>query len=116
MSKYKSLQNQYQLFNWSQPVGYDFAEVEHAITDYKTTISDIGELLEKKDSIIESLKQENSRLNNELINARIQMESVIAPSYSEEQSLEILEDFKEPIAPELTQETVSLKEHKPIIE
>ena len=114
--EYKSLSKQYQLFSWSQPVGYDFKEVQEAIEKYKITISDIGELLDKKDSIIEALKEENSRLVNELANMRIQMESLIVPNYSEEESLEILEDFKEKEKIPVPNKSPTIKVKKKIIE
>lgn len=91
--EYRSLKNKYTLFSWSTPVGYDFEEVENVIKEYKSTISDINEVIQKKDNIIDILKAENNRLVSEITNAQLQMESITAPSLSVDQSMEVLNDF-----------------------
>lgn len=93
--EYTSLRQKHTNFTWSKPVGYDFKEVDNEIENYKKTIADIGELLNKKDSIIQMLKNENNRLIDELASSRIQLESVMAPVMSSRESLEILNDFSE---------------------
>lgn len=91
--EYNKLKQKYTNFTWSTPVGYDFKEVDSEIENYKKTISDINELLNKKDSIIQMLKNENNRLIDEVTNSRIVLEDMLVPSMSEDQSLEILNDF-----------------------
>lgn len=88
--EYRSLRDKYTNFTWSKPVGYDFQEVDDEIENYKRTIADIGELLQKKDNIILALKTENNRLIDEVTNTRMQMESLVIPSISEKDSLDIL--------------------------
>lgn len=90
--EYRSLRDKYTNFTWSKPVGYDFQEVDDEIENYKRTIADIGELLQKKDNIILALKTENNRLIDEVTNTRMQMESLVIPSMSEKDSLDILSD------------------------
>lgn len=90
--EYRSLRDKYTNFTWSKPVGYDFQEVDDEIENYKRTIADIGELLQKKDNIILALKTENNRLIDEVTNTRMQMESLVIPSMSEKDSLGILSD------------------------
>ena len=91
--EYNKLKQKHTNFTWSTPVGYDFKEVDSEIENYKKTISDINELLNKKDSMIQVLKNENNRLIDEVTNSRIALEDMLVPNMSEDQSLEILNDF-----------------------
>lgn len=91
--EYNKLKQKHTNFTWSTPVGYDFKEVDSEIENYKKTISDINELLNKKDSIIQMLKNENNRLIDQLTDSRIMLENMLVPNMSEEQSVEILNDF-----------------------
>lgn len=91
--EYNKLKQKHTNFTWSTPVGYDFKEVDAEIENYKKTISDINELLNKKDSIIQMLKNENNRLIDQLTDSRIMLENMLVPNMSEEQSVEILNDF-----------------------
>lgn len=93
--EFKQLRQKHTNFTWSSPVGYDFKEVDSEIENYKRTISDINELLNKKDSIIQMLKNENNRLVDELTNSRIQLEDMLIPNMTEYQSVEILNDFSD---------------------
>lgn len=89
------LKKEHNLFQWSQPVGYDFASVDDAINDYKETISNVYELLAEKDQFIKELQAQNERIVNQMTNTQMQMEALMVPKYSEEKSLEILEDFQQ---------------------
>lgn len=91
--EYNKLKQKHTNFTWSTPVGYDFKEVDSEIENYKKTISDINELLNKKDSIIQMLKNENNRLIDQLTDSRIMLENMLVPNMPEEQSVEILNDF-----------------------
>lgn len=91
--EFKQLRQKHTNFTWSSPVGYDFKEVDSEIENYKRTISDINELLNKKDSMIQVLKNENNRLVDELTHSRIALEDMCVPNMTEEQSVEILNDF-----------------------
>lgn len=90
---YRSLRMEHTNFTWSKPVGYDFKEVDSAMEELKKTISDANEIIEKKESVIQLLKDENNRLVDEVTNSRIQLESVMAPTMSRDSSVEILNDF-----------------------
>lgn len=91
-----NVKNQYTMFSMSQP-GYYFPEVEEAINDYKKTISDLGELLIKKDSIINSQNDEINRLQNELGELHIQLNAIDVPDITDEEAIEVLSDFKEEV-------------------
>lgn len=93
--EYKSLRQKHTNFTWSKPVGYDFREVDNEIENYKKIIADINELLNKKDSIIQMLKNENNRLIDEMTKSRVQLEQVLAPTMSSSESIEVLKDFSE---------------------
>ena len=89
----RSLQAKYNEFSWSQPVGYDFQEVTDAIAQYKKTLSDMEAIIQKKEEIINALKAANDDYITQLTNVQMQMESVMTPSISPEESLEVLNDF-----------------------
>lgn len=91
-----NIKNQYKMFSMSTP-GYYFPEVEDAINDYKKTISDLGELLIKKDSIINSQNDEINRLQNELGELHIQLNAIDVPDITDEEAIEVLSDFKEEV-------------------
>lgn len=89
----RSLQAKYNEFSWSQPVGYDFQEVTDAIAQYKKTLSDMEAIIQKKEEIINALKAANDDYITQLTNVQMQMESVMTPSITPEESLEVLNDF-----------------------
>lgn len=89
----RSLQAKYNEFSWSQPVGYDFQEVTDAIAQYKKTLSDMEAIIQKKEEIINALKVANDDYITQLTNVQMQMESVMTPSITPEESLEVLNDF-----------------------
>lgn len=91
--EYRSLREKYTLFDWSQPVGYDFEEVEKTIEQYKSTISELGELLRKREEMISSMKNEIKRLTSDLTDAQLQMTAISIPEASDGEIDSVLSDF-----------------------
>ena len=91
--EYRSLRERYTLFTWSQPVGYDFEEVENTIEQYKATISELGELLRKREEMISSMKNEIKRLTSDLTDAQLQMTAISIPEASDGEIDSVLSDF-----------------------
>lgn len=91
--EFRSLREKYTLFDWSQPVGYDFEEVEKTIEQYKSTISELGELLRKREEMISSMKNEIKRLTSDLTDAQLQMTAISIPEASDGEIESVLSDF-----------------------
>lgn len=91
----EQIKKEHSMFELTRPLGYDFQQVETAINDYKHTIADIYELLADKDQHIRELEAQRDRLEKEVTDARLQMEAITIPDYTEQQSLNILENFGE---------------------
>lgn len=92
----EALKNRYSMFTLSAP-GYHFIEVEDTINEYKKTISDMNELLLKKDAVVSSMKEEINRLQTELGELHLQLNAIDIPDISEEEAIEVLSDFKEEV-------------------
>lgn len=89
-----TFRQKYSMFRYSTP-GYYFEEVEETINEYKKTISDLGELLLKKDSIIKDLEDQRDKLESFATELQLQLNSMTVPEMSEEESIEILDGFTE---------------------
>lgn len=77
---YLSLKHRHCSFSWTQPVGYDFNEVEKAIEEYKAAVENAMEVLDAKEKQVKMLKSEVERLQSEVTNAQIQMTAITTPA------------------------------------
>lgn len=93
----QNIRQSFTMFSVSQP-GYYFPEVEDAISEYKTTISDLSECLSKKDNTIAGLENEIIRLREELSQLHIQLNSIDVNDYSYDEAVDIIADFSDNIA------------------
>lgn len=82
------------MFSWTQPVGYDFSEVETAINEYKSSITDMHEILMKKEKELAAMKARCDDYIKQITEMQINYESLNVPMMSEEQSIQILDNFK----------------------
>lgn len=94
-SEYDTYKKEHSLFTWTKPVGYDFVEVDKTIHDYKQTISDVYEIIAERDNAIAILEAKNADLIKELTLANIRLDELQVPTYTEQQSIEILNDFNQ---------------------
>lgn len=92
---YESLKKEYTMFTWSYPSGYAFWEVEDAINDYRQAVANAAEAVKQKDRTIAALQQENERLEKLLTENQLQLQSMIVADKSEDDSLKVLNDFKD---------------------
>lgn len=99
-SNAKDLKNQYSRFTWSSPVGYDFEEVEETIREFKEAISDANELSQKKDVTIRMLNEKVQHLTQVNTELNIQLSAVQAPDFTEDESIEILDNFRQELSPQ----------------
>lgn len=97
--EFTSLRKKHDRFKWSQPYGYDFQEVDETFDSFQSKLAEIEEysnsVILTKDSIISQLKAENERLSSEIVALNIQLQSVVAPTRSVDESVNILSDFME---------------------
>ena len=97
--EFSSLRKKHDRFKWSQPYGYSFQEVDEVFESFQSKLAEIEEastsMLHTKDSIIAQLKAENERLETEIVNLNIQLQSIVAPARPVEESVNILSDFME---------------------
>lgn len=96
----RDMKDRYSRFSWSTPMGYDFEEVEETIKEYKQAISDANELSLKKDTTIKMLNEKVQHLTQVNTELNIQLSAVQAPDFTEDESIEILDNFRRELSPQ----------------
>lgn len=98
---FRRIQDQHNLFPYSQPIGYRFEDVEEAIRDYKELIDKANKVITAKSEQISSLKHQVSDKNQQIVELQLQLENMTITDMPVESSIQILNNFTESNGSEL---------------